>query len=74
MKETQKKNAVKKASEVVANCENLQTLKFRPTLPFAFTEQGIGQLSTVVHSKIAIETSFYRNDMLHTGILLTFKR
>ena len=57
MKETQKKNAVKKASEVVANSDHLQTLKFRPTLPFAFTEQGIGQLSTVVHSKIAIERS-----------------
>ena len=43
--------------EVVANCDHLQTLKFRPTLPYAFTEQGIGQLSTVVHSKIAIERS-----------------
>ena len=37
--------------EVVANCDHLQSLKFRPTLPYAFTEQGIGQLSTVVHSK-----------------------
>ena len=44
-------------NEVVANCDHLQSLKFRPTLPFAFTEQGIGQLSTVVHSKIAIERS-----------------
>ena len=35
--------------EVVANCDHLQSLKFRPTLPYAFTEQGIGQLSTVVH-------------------------
>ena len=43
--------------EVVANCDHLQSLKYRPTLPFAFTEQGIGQLSTVVHSKIAIERS-----------------
>ena len=43
--------------EVVANCDQLQSLKFRPTLPYAFTEQGIGQLSTVVHSKIAIERS-----------------
>lgn len=41
-------------NEVVANCDHLQSLKFRPTLPYAFTEQGIGQLSTVVHSKIAI--------------------
>lgn len=43
--------------EVVANCDHLQSLKFRPTLPYAFTEQGIGQLSTVVHSKIAIKRS-----------------
>ena len=43
--------------EVVANCDHLRLLKFRPTLPFAFTEQGIGQLSSVVHSQKAIETS-----------------
>ena len=43
--------------EVVANCDHLQSLKFRPTLPFAFTEQGIGQLSSVLHSHQAIERS-----------------
>ena len=43
--------------EVVANCDHLQSLKFRPTLPYAFTEQGIGQLSSVVHSQRAIERS-----------------
>lgn len=43
--------------EVVANCDHLQSLKFRPTLPYAFTEQGIGQLSSVVHSQEAIERS-----------------
>ena len=37
--------------EVVANCDHLQSLKFRPTLPYAFTEQGIGQLSTVVRAR-----------------------
>ena len=26
--------------EVVTNCDHLQSLKFRPTLPYAFTEQG----------------------------------
>ena len=40
--------------EVIANCDNLRSLKFYPSLPYAYTEQGIGQLSTVVHSKIAI--------------------
>ena len=43
--------------EVVANCDHLQSLKYRPTLPYAFTEQGIGQLSSVVHSQQAIERS-----------------
>ena len=43
--------------EVVAKCDHLQSLKYRPTLPYAFTEQGIGQLSSVLHSKKAIDTS-----------------
>ena len=43
--------------EVVTNCDNLHSLKYNPSLPYAFTEQGIAQLSTVVHSKKAIETS-----------------
>ena len=43
--------------EGIANCDNLRSLKFYPSLPYAYTEQGIGQLSTVVHSKIAIERS-----------------
>ena len=43
--------------EVVTNCDHLKSLKFRPTLPFAFTEQGIGQLSSVVHSQKAIKRS-----------------
>ena len=43
--------------EVIAFCDNLQSLKFNPSLPFVFTEQGIAQLSSVLHSPIAIETS-----------------
>ena len=30
--------------EVIANCDNLRSLKFYPSLPYAYTEQGIGQL------------------------------
>lgn len=48
---------VEERDEVVANCNHLASLKYRPTLTYAFTEQGIGQLSTVLHSKKAIETS-----------------
>ena len=48
---------IEERDEVVANCDHLQSLKFRPTMPYAFTEQGIGQLSSVVHSQQAIERS-----------------
>ena len=47
----------KERDEVVANCNNLQSLKYSPTFPFVFTEQGIAQLSSVLHSQIAIEAS-----------------
>lgn len=43
--------------EVVANCDNLKTLKYNPSLPYVFTEQGIAQLSSVLHSPIAIAMS-----------------
>ena len=43
--------------EVVTICDNLRPLKFSPNLPYAFTEPGIAQLSSVLHSKQAIETS-----------------
>ena len=48
-------------------------------MPYAYTEQGIGQLSTVVHSKIAIERSIMiinafvamrRYMVLNAGILM----
>ena len=43
--------------EVIANCDNLKTLKFNPSLPYVFTEQGIAQLSSVLHTPAAIEVS-----------------
>ena len=42
---------------VVAICDNLRSLKYNPSLPYVFTEQGIAQLSSVLHSPIAIEVS-----------------
>lgn len=42
--------------EVITICDNLpQTIKFSPALPFAFTEQGVAMLSSVLRSKTAIE-------------------
>ena len=34
-------------TEVVANCVHLQNLKYRPTLPYVFTEQGVAILANV---------------------------
>ena len=43
--------------EVVANCDHLQNLKFRSTLPYAFTEQGVAMLATVLNSQKAIDVN-----------------
>ena len=43
--------------EVIAKCDNLQTLKFSPHLPFAFTEHGAVMLASVLNSDRAIEVN-----------------
>ena len=43
--------------QVIANCDHLQTLKFSPHLPYAFTEQGIAMLSSVLRSERAIRVN-----------------
>jgi len=43
--------------EVVTNCDHLQNLKFRPTLPYAFTEQGVAMLASVLNSQKAIDVN-----------------
>jgi hypothetical protein len=43
--------------KVVANCDHLQNLKFRPTLPYAFTEQGVAMLAAVLNSQKAIDVN-----------------
>jgi len=44
-------------AELVANCDHLQNLKFRPTLPYAFTEQGVAMLAAVLNSQKAIDVN-----------------
>ena len=44
-------------SEVITNCDNLKNLKFSPSHPYAFTEQGIAMLSSVLNSDKAIEVN-----------------
>jgi len=43
--------------ELVTHCDHLTSLKFSSKLPYAFTEQGVAMLSSVLHSKKAIKTS-----------------
>ncbi len=44
--------------EVITICDNLpQTAKFSPALPFAFSEQGVAMLSSILRSQKAIEVN-----------------
>lgn len=43
--------------KLVTNCDNLGPLKFTPSTPFAFTEQGVAMLSSILKSKKAIEVN-----------------
>ena len=47
----------KEKDKVVTNCDHLRDLKFSPTNPYVFTEQGVAMLSSVLKSQIAIDVS-----------------
>ena len=49
----------KEKEEVVANCDNLKSLKFSPHLPYAFTEHGAIMLSSVLNSEQAINVNIH---------------
>jgi hypothetical protein len=49
----------KEKAEVVANCDHLQTLKFSPGLPHAFTEHGAIMVASVLNTPRAMEVSVY---------------
>jgi len=44
-------------NKVVTNCDHLQNLKYRPTMPYAFTEQGVAMLAAVLNSQKAIDVN-----------------
>ncbi|MBI5624545.1 MAG: ORF6N domain-containing protein [Elusimicrobia bacterium] len=52
--------------EVVTICDHLRQLKFSPSSPFAFTENGVAMLSSVLRSRRAI--------MVNVRIMRTFTR
>lgn len=41
-------------AEVVTNCDHLRRLKFSANCPYAFTQEGVAMLSSVLHSPRAI--------------------
>ena len=44
--------------KLITNCDNLpEGVKFSPATPFAFTEQGVSMLSSVLRSKKAIQVN-----------------
>lgn len=45
----------KEKKQVVTNCDHLVRLKYSAALPYAFTEQGVAMLSSVLRSRRAIE-------------------
>jgi phage regulator Rha-like protein len=45
----------KEKNQVVTNCDHLARLKYSAVLPYAFTEQGVSMLSSVLRSKRAVE-------------------
>jgi hypothetical protein len=44
-------------NEVITICDNLGALRYSPVPPYAFTEQGIAMLSSVLRSHKAIEVN-----------------
>ena len=48
---------IEETSELVTNCDRFALLKHSSALPYAFTEQGIAMLSSVLRSKKAIKVN-----------------
>ena len=46
-----------KRDEVITICDDLGSLKYARTMPFAFTEHGVAMLSSVLNSERAIQVS-----------------
>ncbi len=47
----------KEWNKVITNCDNLGNRKYSPSTPFAFTEQGVAMLSSVLNSPRAIDVN-----------------
>lgn len=49
--------AMSERDELVANCDRLVKLKHSTSMPYAFTEQGVAMLSSVLNSERAINVN-----------------
>jgi ORF6N domain len=47
----------KETDELVTNCDRFKSLKHSSSLPYAFTEQGVAMLSSVLNSERSIEVN-----------------
>ena len=45
------------SDKLVANCDRFKTLKHSSSNPYAFTEQGVSMLASVLHSETAVQKS-----------------
>ncbi len=52
----------KEMTELVTNCDRFNSLKHSTTRPYAFTEQGVAMLSTILRSETAIRMSIHIMD------------
>ena len=43
--------------ELITNCDKLGAYKYSPTIPLAFTEQGVAMLSGILRSQLAIKVN-----------------
>ena len=46
-------------NKLVTNCDRFKSLKHSTSNPYAFTEQGVAMLSSVLRSKHAIEVNIF---------------
>ena len=56
---------VNEMDELVTNCDRLNLLKHSSSPAIVFTEQGVTQLSAILHSDVAVEISIRINDAFH---------
>ena len=45
--------------ELVTNCDRFNSLKHSSTMPYAFTEQGVAMLSSVLKSDVAVDVNIH---------------